>query len=229
MYKSSRMHPSRSGRNVKGGWTFISLLSFSNFNTMKRAVVLEKPSDNEAPSGKADLGSWAYSFLHFHGEPSKWKWKPQSLTLSQPHCEKLKCNWSPVARETLFASFYFRLSIRCWPKPRIMTNINWWIFSDICRLYYTFLLSVGFLSLSSFRSKNRTYKGTSPLTNGQTYSDSCYKESRPHQPRSHPRAPCPPPPHPGLPVHLYCPRAPQALQMLNGARDSQPRLADMVS
>lgn len=28
MYKSSRMNPSCSGRNVKGGWTFISLLSF---------------------------------------------------------------------------------------------------------------------------------------------------------------------------------------------------------
>lgn len=64
---------------------------------------------------------------------------------------------------------------KVYPKAKyITTNINWWIFSDIWKLCKIFLQYIGFPNLHSFRSKNVTYKGTSPLTKGRTFSDSCW-------------------------------------------------------
>lgn len=124
----------------------------------------------EAPSWKADPSWVAYSFLHFHGEPfPKWKWKPQSLTLSQPHCEKLKRNWSPLQGRPYLPATISGCPTDADQSQVLCIHLTGESFQTSANCI-TFLTTYWVLSLDSFRSKNRTYKGTSPLTNGQTYS-----------------------------------------------------------
>lgn len=91
--------PAAQAADTKGGWTFLNLLSVT-FTQWEELCFFKSHQDNEA----ASWGAGAYRFLHFHEELSKWKPKPWSLTLFQPHREKPAHSWSPLTGKALCAA-----------------------------------------------------------------------------------------------------------------------------
>lgn len=202
MYKSSRVNPSCSGRNIKRGWTFIiyflsvtstwwkELWFLNSHQIMKH--VLERQTWEAGPT------AFSTSMENLpNGNESHGPWPCPSLAVK---------SWNATDHR-LQGRLYLPATILGCPSDADQSPVLWQILtggsaqvSANCITYSYYLLGSSIYTLSEAKTWHTREHHLCQM--GRHIQTLVCKESCPHRPHSHPRAPCPSPHHPGLPVRL---------------------------